>query len=437
MNYSQNLKNQLFSIIHQMSQRPEPFVSSPKTDFSRNRKLNFEIMIKLILSMEAGSVRRELLRFFNFSSDTASPSAFIQQRKKISASAFEYLLHSFRPSFPKKSYKGYHPVACDDSVVTIPLECKPQNDAYQYIRLREGQKPYHQLHVTVLHDILNDCYLDAFIEPRKGHDERKALNSLIEKKNFSQKTIFIADRGFEGYALMAQIIQSGMFFLIRVKDGRSGGLIKGFSLPKSGEYDKTFTYTYTSSRSSMVMEHPDIYKSIHYTSSPYFLNPQRAFYKMTLRVVRIKLNSNEYECLITNLPQEEFSVDDLKKLYGMRWGVETSFCSLKYSTGMLYFHSKKVEFIVQEIWAHLLMYNFYSAITSQIRLTSNGKKYRYKPNFTDAVHICRYFLKVCNDETPPDIETLLLKGMLPVRPDRQFPRKKRNIPAIGFHYRVI
>ena len=42
----------------------------------------------------------------------------------------------------------------------------------------------------------------------------------------------------------------------------------------------------------------------------------------------------------------------------MRWGIETSFRNLKHTLGLLHLHAKKVEFVLQEIFAKLTMYNF-------------------------------------------------------------------------------
>ena len=50
----------------------------------------------------------------------------------------------------------------------------------------------------------------------------------------------------------------------------------------------------------------------------------------------------------------------------MRWGIETSFRDLKYSLALSYFHSKKTENILQEIFAKLTMYNFAELITSHV-----------------------------------------------------------------------
>lgn len=37
------------------------------------------------------------------------------------------------------------------------------------------------------------------------------------------------------------------------------------------------------------------------------------FYEMKMRIVRFPIAENSYECIITNLPQDEFSPDRIKK----------------------------------------------------------------------------------------------------------------------------
>ncbi|MDP1340837.1 transposase, partial [Klebsiella variicola] len=75
------------------------------------------------------------------------------------------------------------------------------------------------------------------------------------------------------------------------------------------------------------------------------------------------LNEDTYESLVTNLDPFLFTSEDLKVLYHLRWGIETSFRELKYALGLSHFHSKKLDFIIQEIFARLIMYNFSMTIT--------------------------------------------------------------------------
>lgn len=50
----------------------------------------------------------------------------------------------------------------------------------------------------------------------------------------------------------------------------------------------------------------------------------------------------------------------------MRWGIETSFRELKYTIGLTRFHSEKTEYIKQEIWVRLILYNFCEIITTRV-----------------------------------------------------------------------
>ena len=50
------------------------------------------------------------------------------------------------------------------------------------------------------------------------HNERNAFHHLFDEHSFAPDSVFIFDRGYEGYPLMAHIASKGQFFLIRAKD---------------------------------------------------------------------------------------------------------------------------------------------------------------------------------------------------------------------------
>lgn len=62
-------------------------------------------------------------------------------------------------------------------------------------------------------------------------------------------------------------------------------------------------------------------------------------YKLPVQIVRFKISDDSYEVIATNLSEDLFFSDDLKMLYSMRWGIETSFRDLKYTVGLRYFHA--------------------------------------------------------------------------------------------------
>ena len=107
---------------------------------------------------------------------------------------------------------------------------------------------------------------------------------------------------------------------------------------------------------------------------------------------------------------------------------------LKYTIGMLNFHSKKVMCIQQEIYAHMIMYNFVQMITSHVVITKKQRKHTYKANFSVATHICRLFYR--EKTTSPNLETIIAKNLIPIRSDRHRERKLKVQTFRGFLYRV-
>lgn len=181
MNIFLSVKKLLLKHIQNMENNKKDFVKDPLRDFTRKRKLSFVDTILLLISMECGSIRSELLKFFNYSPETASSSAFVQQRDKLKPDAFRHLFYSFSSEFQSRTQNGYHLFAVDGSDVLIPLE--KENETYAYFH-REDQSCYHQIHLSVAYDLLNKQYAAAHIEPRKGHNERVAFHQMLMNRIF-------------------------------------------------------------------------------------------------------------------------------------------------------------------------------------------------------------------------------------------------------------
>ena len=90
--------------------------------------------------------------------------------------------------------------------------------------------------------------------------------------------------------------------------------------------------------------------------------------------------------------------------------------------------------ILQEIYAHLIMYNFTQMITSHVVIKKKQRKYIYKANFSVATHMCRKFY-YCKT-TSPNLEAIIAKNIIPIRPDRHRQRNMITKTFISFLYRV-
>ena len=106
--YPNIVKGKLATIITEMSETPALFVKTPGKDFTRERKLPFQTVVELLISMGGNSIYKELLESQGYDVNTATSSAFVQQRDKILPFAFEFLLHEFTASHSNiKKYNGY------------------------------------------------------------------------------------------------------------------------------------------------------------------------------------------------------------------------------------------------------------------------------------------------------------------------------------------
>ena len=203
---------------------------------------------------------------------------------------------------------------------------------------------------------------------------------------------------------------------------------------------------FTDKATKVMKDQSDVYRYINPSkNTPYFYElldrDKRHLYFMQFRVIKIKTAENTYEYLITNLPHS-FTMDDIKECYHWRWGIEISFRYLKHANGLLYFHSKKTEFLKQEIYANLTLYNFGIFIANEAaeenkkKERKNDNKYLYEIDISSALKTARKFFIRRDSDIPIDIIKLMVKYVHAVKEKfRQFDRPLRGISAIHFGYR--
>ncbi len=432
------VKQILMSEIKKISEHANEFCIDPNKCFTRKRKLPFETVIHSVIGMGSKGLTNELIDIFDSSHDMPSASAFVQQRSKIKPEAFKKVLDGFTSKIISEQSNALRILAVDGSDVQIATN---PDDSDSYYPGCNGQKPYNLLHLNALYDLEHHIYTDAIIQGRLNWNEHNALQEMVDKSNVS-KALVIADRGYESYNSMAHIQEKGWYFLIRIKDGKNG-IKQGLDLPESAEFDKKINLRLTRKQTNETKELFKIknqYKFISSTVSFDYL-PLKSkkydplvFYELHFRIVRFKVTDDLYETVLTNLDVDDYPPVKLKELYASRWGIETSFRDLKYTVGMLNFHSKKVMCIHQEIYAHIIMYNFAEMITSHVVIEKKQRKYTYKANFSIAAHMCRLFYR--GKTTSPNLETIISRNIIPIRNDRH---RKRNLTIKSFHgflYRV-
>lgn len=432
------LKNILLSEIKSVSEKAEDYCVSPGKDFIRKRKLSFETVMKMIIGMEGRSLTNEIIDAFHAAPDLPSTSAFVQQRYKIKADAFKAVFDGFTARIINANETAMRVLAVDGSdvqIATNPLDLSSFHPG------SNGQRPFNLLHLNALFDLKQNIYTDVILHGRKDGNEYHALQEMVDRSTI-KRALVIADRGYESYNNMAHIQEKGWYFLIRIRDGKSG-IKEGLVLPESDEFDEKISLKLTrrqTRETKALLKDKNHYRFIPSTTAFDYLaqKPRKhdpiEFYPLGFRIVRFKVTEELYETVITNLDSTAYPPDKLKELYASRWGIETSFRDLKYTVGMLTFHAKKVMCIHQEIYAHLIMYNFAEMITSHVVIKKKQRKYTYKANFSVAAHMCRLFYN--GKTTSPNLETIISRNIIPIRPDRHRERKPTAKVFHGFIYRV-
>ena len=146
--YPSIVKQRLITLINEMSAEPAPFVKNPQSDFTRKRKLPFETVVQLLLSMGGNSIYKDLLETQCYGSNTATTSAFIHQRDKILPFAFQFLFRKFTDTLTdSKTYKEYRLFAADGSDLHISAD---PNDTDTYIQNNPDGKGYNFMHLNTI-----------------------------------------------------------------------------------------------------------------------------------------------------------------------------------------------------------------------------------------------------------------------------------------------
>lgn len=433
--YANSVKKTLEDTLSEMQNCMHLFVTNPGKDFSRNRKLDFKETLRMLLSIGGGSLRLEILKYFSYSTDAVTSSAFVQQRGKIRPEALQYIFHKFTTAATQpKYYHEYRMLAVDGSDLCISAY---RHDTDNYFQTSNGGRGFGMLHLNAMYDLCSRIYVDAIVQAGRSEDEYQALIDMVERSDIDGNVILTADRGYENYNLFEHIQQKGWKFAIRVKDKKSTGILSGLDIPDSNTFDREYSLLMTRRHTNKVRSNRKLYKFVSAKQRfDYLPHGSKDDYPVRFRIVRFPISENTFEVIITNLSAEEFPIERIKEIYHMRWGIETSFRDLKYSIGMTSFHAKKVAYIIQEIYAKLTMYNFCEIITTHVVIEQKDRKHVYQVNFTLAIKLCLQFYRCRNDIAPPNVEALIQKNILPVRTDRKDPRKVRAQSTVSFLYRV-
>jgi len=146
---------------------------------------------------------------------------------------------------------------------------------------------------------------------------------MIDRYPKDGDILFIADRGYSSYNVIAHLINNEHHFLIRLSSSMGNHV---FDIQKDLKYSDQYDIEgiiqvgRTANKESKSRQN---YHRIHnYIRYDYIPVKSLHIDQFTVRLVRFRLSDGTYEYLITDLPKSSFTMSDLMNLYHARWGVK-------------------------------------------------------------------------------------------------------------------
>lgn len=443
----------------------------PEKNFTRARKLPILELVNLLLSRGAESLSKCLSTEFGPGNERPSKSALVQQQAKLKVEFFQYFYQRLNAELASIVLfkRKYRLLAVDGSTFSVP--CKDE-ECYNSTLKPHGKKgsALYTIHLNAIYDVLTEMFEDIIIETGKDVDEKAALLEMAQKLDTNKHpVIIVADRGYASYNTIAQLDKLGLYYVIRVQDITSDkSMAKSwwyeyYRGPENKQGEISVKVKFTRVGGKKVRENKNfkvIPASMKFDSlpddNPYDSNiapediPAEYYHELSFRLVRIKINKKgkdgkeEFEMLITNLPADTFPPRVLKAIYHLRWGLEGAFRELKYDEKAIFFHSKKKEFILEELYLALSLHNIVAYICSltgsnllsiKKKSSKKKKKYVYAINHSQASDTIRKYLSLRTTWTSERIVEELARELEPIRDNRIFDRKLVPKGVIPFTYR--
>ena len=339
-----------------------------ETDFTRRRKLGFpEIFVLIVKGAKRGlhTAVKEVAQSVRFEVRSYTEMAFCKARQKMNWTAFEEISALSAETFydaaqRARRWRNLRVWGIDGSKINLPTNSATLEEfgSENYV-----SGPKAQGLASCLYDALNGVTLHAVLSRYDANERDLAAEHLRQLERFCQKNgtnpaleLLTMDRGYPSETLIQQALKVGFSFLIRVNQQQFWKELR-------------------------CMQGEDC-----------FIKRER----MTLRAVKIPLKEPEKTksgkivreaTFLTNLPAEEYSLEDIRKLYCLRWRSEVNYGFLKSRVELENFTGLSPLCIRQDFHAAILLSNLIAAscydASERAKRYSVGKKWEYKPNYTE------------------------------------------------------
>jgi len=390
-------------------------------NFTRNRLLPFQTLFLYFINLPKGSYQDELEHFFKALFRLDVPIKFVSKmalslaRKKLKYSAFiefnRHLIDFFYKYFKNtKKWYGFRLLGIDGSTLKL----------YKYKDIREHfgtMKPNNapevpMARVSQMFDVLNKVTIDAIISPYQV-GERELLRQHI--LNLIANDLVLLDRGYPAYWIFNLILSRGGNFCARIS--KQWKIVQRFI--ESG------------------VKEAIVDLNASFQSKKECLDMGLDVMPLSLRLIRVEIDSGEIEVLITSLTDEKkYPQEIFKDLYHKRWPVEVDYLYMKERLQIGNFSGKSALSVYQDFHSKVFSKNLIWVLASPaqdvVKKKSEDKKHKHQINMTQAISKSKDTLFLLFERPQEMIVQLIQKihaifmtATEPIRPGRKFKRNHK------------
>lgn len=360
-----------------------------------------------------------------------SASAYSQARYKLKHTAFIELnqaavVDNLYGDGDYQRFWGFRVLAVDGSKLVLP-DTEAIREEFGTIAWTngktaeiQGERPYAL--ASVLYDVLNRVALDATLGKAKSCEIDLAVGHLAHTRAGDLLTM---DRNYPSYRMLAELARQGRDFVIRC----STASFAQARLMLKGEGPDSTVVTLTPCAGQMPA-----------------IREQGLPLSLKVRLVRVLLNTGEYEVLVTSLLDDYlYPTEGFLELYHLRWSIETFYGLLKTRLELENFTGIGAEAVRQDFHATVYLSGLESLLTDTAQAMLDTKDTKYPQTVNRAVS----FNAVKNlaldlllggglemDALLEQLTTLFLTSPCLERSHRNPPRKNTSARALlSFHKR--
>lgn len=392
--------------------------------FTRNRIFTLPRLAVLIMRGMGMPMQNAINKFFQELGDLEqrpTASAYSQAREKFRGELFLELLHGAVERFYKhdetyeedvKLWKGMKLLGVDGTTLNLPdtMELRAQYS----ISRNQHEIERVQAMATVLYDLLNDIPLSVIIGKQRPEKEYLFCH---HQRYIGKDAILIMDQGYLDYSVMARFTKKHRLFIIRGREVRTFNRLVEFALSNE-KVDEVTTLSMPQSQKEYV-EKKHLPKEIE------------------VRMIKVPLDEEKSEILVTNIFDEAITNSDFKELYSKRWNEETYFDRLKNFFQAEKFSGMSSNAVKQDFYGTVFLSCLESILMKdtdkELKEKSQTLKYNYQVNRSVSIStMLNHTVSLLLDETKStgevfeELKSYLKKNPCLRRSNRKFERRQRS-----------